>query len=72
MKFNEKDKAIIMGLLLGDGYISPNGRISIEHSEKQKNYCIFKAKLLHTVCGGKEIKVKESIRTRSALKSGKD
>lgn len=72
MKFNEKDKAIIMGLLLGDGYISPNGRISIEHCEKQKNYCIFKAKLLHTVCGGKEIKVRESIRTRSKLKNGKE
>ena len=61
MKLTEKDKSILIGLLLGDGYIDDKGRICIEHGEKQKDYCIYKAKLLHSVCGGKDIKVHEYI-----------
>lgn len=71
MKLTEKDKSILIGLLLGDGYINDKGRIEIEHCEKQKDYCIFKAKLLHSVCGGKDIKVHEYIRNRSILKDKK-
>lgn len=71
MKLTEKDKSILIGLLLGDGYIDDKGRICIEHCEKQKDYCIFKAKLLHSVCGGKDIKVHEYVRTRSILKDKK-
>ena len=71
MKLTEKDKSILIGLLLGDGYIDDKGRIYIEHGEKQKEYCIYKAKLLHSVCGGKDIKVHEYIRNRSTLKDGK-
>lgn len=59
MKFTEYDKAIMIGLLLGDGYIDYKGRVSIGHCEKQKDYCIFKAKLLHSVVGGKDINVRE-------------
>lgn len=71
MKFTEIDKAIVIGLLLGDGYINDKGRIEIEHCIKQKDYCIYKAKLLHSVCGGKNINVHEYQRTRSILKDGR-
>ena len=72
MKFTEIDKAILIGLLLGDGYINDKGRIEIEHCIQQKQYCIFKAKLLHSVCGGKDINVHEYERTHSTRKDGKD
>lgn len=57
MKFTEYDKAIMIGLLLGDGYIDPRGQIQICHGNKQHEYCTYKARLLHSVTGGKEIKV---------------
>lgn len=69
MKFTKKDLSILIGLLLGDGYIDPKGRIGIEHGEKQKEYCIFKAKLLHSICGGSDIKVKELTRNKTSNKS---
>ena len=71
MKFTEIDKAIMIGLLLGDGYINNKGRIEIEHCIEQKDYCIYKAKLLHSVCGGKDINVHEYQRNRSILKDGR-
>lgn len=57
MKLNDLNKSILIGLLLGDGYINPKGRIGISHSIKQLEYCTYKAKLLHSVIGGKDIKV---------------
>lgn len=71
MKLTEKDMSVLIGLILGDGFISNKGRIQIEHGEKQKEYCIYKAKLLHSVCGGKDIKVHECIRKHSILKDRK-
>lgn len=71
MKLTKKDMSVLIGLLIGDGYIDDKGRICIEHSEKQKDYCVFKAKLLHSVCGGKDIKVHEYIRKSSILKDKK-
>ena len=71
MKLTEKDKSILIGLLLGDGYIDDKGRIYVEHGEKQKEYCIYKAKLLHSVCGGRDIKVHEYVRNHSILKDKK-
>lgn len=62
----------MIGLLLGDGYISDNGRIGIEHCIEQREFCIYKAKLLHSVCGGKSIKVHEYERTHSTRKDGKE
>lgn len=72
MKITDIDKAILIGLLLGDGYINDKGRIEIEHCIEQKEYCIYKAKLLHSVCGGKDINVHEYERTRSIRKDGKE
>ena len=57
MNFTNYDIAILLGLLLGDGYIDPRGQIQIKHCESQKEYCEYKAKLLHSVCGGKDIKI---------------
>ena len=71
MKFTEIDKAIMIGLLLGDGYINDKGRVEIEHCIEQRDYCVYKAKLLHSVCGGKDINVHEYQRTRSILKDGR-
>lgn len=61
MNFTNYDMAILLGLLLGDGYIDPRGQIQIKHCEAQKEYCEFKAKLLHSVCGGKDIKIHHQI-----------
>lgn len=71
MKLTNKDMSVLIGLLLGDGYIDDKGRIGIEHGEKQKDYCIFKAKLLHSVCGGKDIIVHEYIRNHNESKDGR-
>lgn len=72
MNITKKDMSILIGLLLGDGYINPKGRIGIEHCEKQKDFCIDKAKLLHSICGGKDIVVQENKRIRTPLKNGKE
>lgn len=71
MKLTQKDKAILIGLIIGDGYLSDNGRLCIEHDQKQEEYCRFKAALLHSVTGGKEIKVHKNERIRSERKDGK-
>ena len=71
MKLNDLNKSILIGLLLGDGYIDPKGRIYVEHCKEQFEYCIYKAKLLHSVIGGKDIKVTLTERNRTPLKNGK-
>lgn len=71
MKLNDLNKSILIGLLLGDGYIDPKGRIYVEHCQQQLEYCIYKAKLLHSVTGGKDINVSVTERKRTPLKNGK-
>lgn len=61
MNLAKQDIVILIGLLLGNSYIDPYGKIYVKHYEKQKEYCKYKAKLLHTVCGGKDIKIIETI-----------
>lgn len=50
MYLSKKDKAIILGLILGDGYLQKTGkknaRLRLEHSDKQKEYLLWKIKLL--------------------------
>lgn len=60
MNLTKYDIAILLGLLLGNGHIDSKGQIHIKHSKKQKEYCEFKAKLVHSICGGSDIKIKES------------
>ena len=55
---NAKDRAILLGLVFGDGYLSKNdaarpGVLSIKHAEKQRPYAEFKARLVTNVLGGK-------------------
>lgn len=71
MKYTELDKAIMIGLALGNGYINSNGRLEITHCEKQKEYCVYKAKLLHSVCGGRDIKVCKIQNEYTQRKDGK-
>ena len=68
MKFTKKDKSILIGLSIGDGYVGIDNNstvIKIAHSAKQKDYCVFKAKLLHSVFGGNTIKVHDCLATYS-------
>lgn len=62
----------MIGLMIGDGYMNENGRLCVEHSEKQEEYCRYKAALLHSVTGGKEIKVHKNERIRSKRRDGKE
>ena len=68
MNLTKYDIAILLGLLLGNGYIDSKGQIHIKHSKKQKEYCEFKAKLVHSICGGSNIKIKESINGTNKFK----
>ena len=63
MNFTELDKAIMIGLIIGDGYLDNKGRLQVAHCTQQKEYCIYKAKLLHSVTGGKDIKVDKFSKT---------
>ena len=69
MKFTDYDKAIMIGLLLGDGHVDYKGRIEITHCEKQREYLEYKAKLLHSVTGGKDINI-HTIHKISVFKKG--
>ena len=53
--FNEKQKQLIYGSLLGDGYISKIGYFQINHSIKQSNYLYYKAKFLNNFLTSKSI-----------------
>lgn len=43
------NKSLIIGTVLGDGYISPTGELTVGHSLKQKNYCKWKADKLNCI-----------------------
>ena len=70
MNFTDLDKAIMIGLIIGDGYLDNKGRLQVAHCTKQKEYCIYKAKLLHSVTGGKDIKVDRFSKTWIYQKNG--
>lgn len=71
MIFNQKDEAILIGLIFGDGSLR-NNTIIVEHSEKQKDYVYYKASLLHSVIGGRDIVVHHKTRKRTPRKNGKE
>lgn len=48
-------KAILIGLILGDGHITSKGDLNITHSIKQKEYIEYKAKLLEQLLSCKKI-----------------
>lgn len=68
---NNKNRAILYGLSLGDGHVFVRNRLNkgkykyvsagimLGHSHKQKAYLIYKRNLLHSILGGKLNKVVE-------------
>lgn len=48
-------KAILIGLILGDGHITPNGILNITHSIKQKDYIEYKASLIENLLSCKKL-----------------
>ena len=61
MTFTKKDKAVLIGLIIGDGCLTKENKLRIAHSLKQKEYCEYKAKLMHSVFGGDSIKVHQAL-----------
>ena len=51
----------MIGLIIGDGTVTKDNKLRITHSYKQREYCTYKAKLLHSVFGGNDIKVHEKL-----------
>lgn len=47
--YNKEQLSVLTGILLGDGYISPTGRLTINHCEQQQDYI----KLNQQILGGK-------------------
>lgn len=68
---NKNDRAILLGLTIGDGSIGVNKTgsphplgtcsLQIEHSEKQREYVEHKCNLLHSILGGKKPNIRENI-----------
>lgn len=55
MTFSKKDEAVLIGLIVGDGCLTKENKLKVVHSKKQEEYCIYKAKLMHSVFGGDSI-----------------
>ncbi len=55
----------MIGLIIGDGHISSQHNIIISHCIKQKEYLVYKTKLLHSVVGGKDINIHEKLQKYS-------
>lgn len=53
---SERQKAIVLGIILGDGYLQPTGvnnaRLRLEHGVKQKDYILWKVRQLPEVFSG--------------------
>lgn len=77
-------QSIIVGSLLGDGYLTPNGSLQIEHSLDQQEYLLWKYQMLYPIAGQaprvverfdrRTLKTYRSLRfyTRTVLKSFRD
>ena len=61
MKITKKQKTIIYGLILGDGYLQKTGkknsRLRLEHSAKQKDYILWKYNQLKNIFADKPKKI---------------
>lgn len=44
-----EEKSLIIALTLGDGHIAPEGRLIINHCEKQKGYLLYKADIVNKI-----------------------
>ena len=50
LTLSERQREILIGCVLGDAYISPLGKIRIEHSVKQRAYIEWKYQELRSLC----------------------
>ena len=50
LELTERQREILIGCVLGDAYISPLGKIRIEHSIKQREYIEWKYRELSSLC----------------------
>lgn len=60
MSLSERQKQILIGLLLGDGHLELNGkntRLKIDHGEFQKDYVLWKYQELQTLASANPIQV---------------
>lgn len=51
-KLTETELNVVIGSILGDGYLSINGTLEISHSNKQVDYLLYKQYLLTNICKG--------------------
>ena len=58
---NRKNRGILVGMAIGDGYICKQGQsaysLRIEHSQKQIEYLEYKKRLLESIFGGRKINI---------------
>lgn len=57
LRTSEEQLSVILGSVLGDAYIYPQGKICIEQSSKQKEYLLWKYKMLKDLCYPKVARV---------------
>lgn len=50
---NVEDRGILLGVVLGDGYITSAGQLVVRHAEAQRAYAEHKADLVCSVIGGR-------------------
>lgn len=53
LRLSSRQVQILIGSVLGDGYISPRGQIQFEHSGKYKDYLLWKFRELESVAYGR-------------------
>lgn len=53
LKLTKRQMNILIGSVLGDGYISPRGQIQLEHSNKSKQYLFWKYAELKSLAYGR-------------------
>ncbi|OIO51059.1 MAG: hypothetical protein COX12_00690 [Candidatus Brennerbacteria bacterium CG23_combo_of_CG06-09_8_20_14_all_44_41] len=62
MKFTKRQKAILIGTILGDAYLQKTGkrnaRLCLEHENKQKEYLLWKVSAFKNLFQGKPVFVK--------------
>ena len=51
MNIPREAQSVIVGTLLGDGYLTPNGSMQVEHSLGQASYVVWKYEMLKCVAG---------------------
>lgn len=56
-KVSDRQMAVILGSILGDGYIYPQGKICFEHGQLQKQYLFWKYQVLQNLAYPKVAKV---------------